>query len=554
MKFRNLLTLAIASSMCSTTVLAQKGSPENWFNLDKATDGINGVSAEKMYKELLKGKKSTMVVVAVIDGGVDYNHEDLKDVMWKNSREIPNNGIDDDKNGYIDDIYGWNFIGGADGKNVHHETLEITRKYASLRKKYANVNPTSFSKKEKADYDEFIAMQKQVEDELAEAKEALEGFDKQKQGIMSGITALEKALDGKKLTKENVDAVKAGDNENLKRGKSIYTNVSAQGDAPEDFTALRKEMNEYFESVTDYYTSKAKYQYNPDYDSRKEIVKDNYEDATERFYGNNDVKGPDAGHGTHVAGIIAASRKNGVGMDGVADNVRIMAIRCVPDGDERDKDVANSIRYAVDNGATVINMSFGKSVSWNKRIVDDAVKYAAKKDVLLIHAAGNDSKDNDAGFKNFPMARYEKRGWFSAKKAKNWIEVGALSWKKGEDLPANFTNYGQEQVDVFAPGVDIYSTMPENTYKKMSGTSMASPVTAGVAAVVRSYYPELTAQQVKEVIEGSVVKQTEEVKKPGSKSEKIAFSKLSKTGGVVNAFEAVKTAAMVKGKKKLKRA
>jgi cell wall-associated protease len=292
-----------------------------------------------------------------------------------------------------------------------------------------------------------------------------------------------------------------------------------------------------------------KYQYNPEFNPRADIIKDNYADSYEKNYGNADIKGPDALHGTHVAGIIGAVRNNNLGMKGVADNVRIMGVRAVPDGDERDKDVANAIIYAVDNGATVINMSFGKSYAWDKEAVDRAVKYAQSKDVLLIHAAGNDAKSNDEGENNFPNARFKKHGWFSPKRAKNWIEVGALSWKKNEDAVADFSNYGQNNVDVFAPGVDIYSTLPESKYKNLSGTSMASPVCAGVAAVIRSYFPELTAEQVKECIEKSVVKQSYKVKKPGSE-EKVPFSSLSRTGGVVNVYSAVKLAGEMKGKKK----
>ncbi|MEZ5059157.1 MAG: S8 family serine peptidase [Saprospiraceae bacterium] len=306
-------------------------------------------------------------------------------------------------------------------------------------------------------------------------------------------------------------------------------------------------LKENLQGGIDYFESKFKYHYNPDFNART-IVGDNYFNTYEKGYGNNDVEGPDAGHGTHVAGIIAASRGNGVGMDGVANSVRIMSVRAVPDGDERDKDVANAIIYAVDNGASVINMSFGKGYSWDKEAVDKAVKYAKKKDVLLIHAAGNDSENND-NTDNFPNDNYEKSGWFSPKKAKNWLEIGALSWKGGENSPATFSNYGKENVDLFAPGVDIYSTIPDQTYASFSGTSMASPVTAGVAAVIRSYYPELTAEQVKEVLMESVVPLEFDVMKPGTE-EKVPFSDLSVTGGVVNVYKAVFLASKTKGKKK----
>lgn len=305
------------------------------------------------------------------------------------------------------------------------------------------------------------------------------------------------------------------------------------------------------QGAIDYFAGQAEYNYNPDLEVRS-IVGDNYADSYERYYGNNDVKGPDAFHGTHVAGIIGATRGNGIGIDGLADNVKIMGVRAVPDGDERDKDVANSIIYAVDNGASVINMSFGKGYSWDKKAVDKAVKYAQKHDVLLIHAAGNDGQNNDVT-NNFPRAEYEKRGLFGPKKAKNWIEVGALSWKDGEDMVARFSNYGKKNVDLFAPGVQIYSTAPDNEYKNASGTSMASPVVAGVAAVIRSYYPRLTAEQVKDVLMSTTVMTKDaKVKTPGT-GELVPFSELCVSGGVVNAYEAAKKAATVKGKKKLKK-
>jgi cell wall-associated protease len=539
-----LLTIGLA-----TTASAQSKAPDNWFNLDASENSVNGVSTEKMYSQLLKGKQGRTVIVAVIDGGVDPEHEDLKDIMWTNPREIPNNGIDDDNNGYIDDIHGWNFLGGKDGRSVHHETLEKVRVYAAQRAKFAKVDTNKLSKSDKKAYDEFEKTKKEIEDELKEAKENLEQYEATKTMIMNGLDAAEAALAGKEINKANLDAVDAKDNKALSAGKSILMKRVAGKKDVTNFKVVKDDLAEQLQEAIDYFEGKSK-QYDPDFNPRADIVKDNYADSYEKNYGNNDVKGPEAMHGTHVAGIIGAVRTNNKGMKGVADNVRIMGVRCVPDGDERDKDVANSIIYAVDNGAQVINMSFGKSFSWDKAAVDKAVKYAQSKDVLLVHAAGNDSKDNDnKANSNFPKASFEKAGWFSPKKAKNWIEVGALSWKKDDDAVATFSNYGQGNVDLFAPGVDIYSTTPDGKYRNLSGTSMASPVTAGVAAVIRSYYPELTAEQVKECLEKSVVKQNYKVKKPGS-DDKVPFSSLSRTGGVVNVYEAVKLAGQMKGKKK----
>lgn len=517
---------------------AQTDLPKNWFNLDKAADNYQGVSTEKTYNELLKGKKSTTVIVAVIDSGIDVEHEDLKDVMWVNEDEIPGNGIDDDKNGYIDDIHGWNFIGGKDGKNVDADTYEVTRLYGKYKAMYEGKNRSDLSKKERKKYDLYMKCKKEVEEKLEAAKGNLAQISATEDLVYSGLEAMEKALDGKAITAENVDAL--GDDEALAMGKRILGRIFDEGETVESFDALREEIASQFEGAKTHYGNQTKYAYNPDFNTRL-IVGDNYSNPLEKSYGNNDYEGPDAFHGTHVGGIIGATRGNGIGMDGVADNVRIMTVRAVPNGDERDKDVANAIRYAVDNGASIINMSFGKGYSWNKKIVDAAVKYAAKKDVLLVHAAGNSSLDTDTE-DNFPTDIYAKKGFFGGKKtAKNWLEIGALNWKSGEDTPAPFSNYAAKNVDVFAPGMAIYSTTPDDNYRNAQGTSMASPVVAGVAAVLRSYFPELSAKDVKKIIMETSVKQNINVKKPGS-DELVSFSKLSVSGGVANLYNAVKKA------------
>lgn len=531
---------------------AQTKAPDNWFNLDATANNVNGVSTEKTYADLLKGKKSQTVIVAVIDGGVDYNHEDLKSIMWTNTGEIPGNGKDDDGNGYVDDVHGWNFLGGADGKNVNHETIEMTRLYAKIKPKYDNIDSTKVAASDKKEYEQYKKWKKEVEQNVKEAQEELAQLESIKTIVAGGLDAVAEKLGDKPAIKENLEAINAGANPNLNAGKNILLKRLSTEGGTITVKGVKEDLMEQIQEGIDHYETKAKYQYNVDYNPRKDIVKDDQTNDYEHNYGNNDVKGPDAMHGTHVAGIIGAIRNNNIGINGIADNVRIMAVRVVPDGDERDKDVANGIMYAVDNGAQVINMSFGKGYSWDKAVVDKAVKYAAAHDVLIVHAAGNDSKDNDdKANSNFPTAKYEKPGWFHKKKAPNWIEVGALSWKKGEDAVASFSNFGHENVDVFSPGVDIYSTVPDGKYKSLSGTSMASPVTAGVAALIRSYFPTLTAEQVKMCIENSVTKQNYQVKKPGSDAT-VPFSSLSKTGGIVNVYEAVKLASTVQGKKKIK--
>ena len=538
-------------SMMSVAVFAQE-IPQNWFNLDREVDGLPGVSTEKTYEKLLKGKKGQTVIVAVIDSGVDAEHEDLADVMWVNEDEIPGNNKDDDGNGYIDDIHGWNFIGGADGQNVNDDTYEVTRLYVRYKDKYDNMSPAQvakLSRREKAEYETFLKVKADFEEVRSGAEANKQRMTQTKQMVMGGLDALEKALDGKPATMENVQALP--EDPELRIGKNIMTQAAAEGiTSIED---ARENIEEQIEEAMKYYQGQLDYAYNPEFNPRT-IVGDNYDDINERYYGNNNVEGPDAFHGTHVAGIIGAIRNNGVGIDGVADNVRIMSIRTVPNGDERDKDVANAIRYAVDNGASIINMSFGKGYSWDKGAVDAAVKYAEKNDVLLVHAAGNSSQDNDST-DNFPNDGYERRGLFAFLKkrsADNWIEVGAANFEEGENASATFSNYGKKNVDIFAPGVKIYSTTPDNNYRDAQGTSMAAPVVAGVAAVLRSYFPNLTAEQTKDIIMQSATPVDAMAIQPGTKKE-VKFSDLSVAGGRVNLYKAVEIAKNYKGGKKGKK-
>ena len=533
-----------------TFLSAQTPTPNDWY-YGNPGEGFNGISMHKAYNEFLKNKKTRTVVVAVIDSGIDIQHEDLAANIWVNPGEIPMNGIDDDKNGYVDDVHGWNFIGGPDGSNVGPDTYEATRVYASLKYKYGSATPSTLNKEQKAEYDTYIKAKETVDKEIEKAKASLEKLDNVEKKVTEAFASLGNSLGDKPFNKENVEAMDATASQELTMAKTLALQYLTDNEAMtlDDVTStIKGELNE----DRKYFQNKLDYAYNTDFDPRKTIVKDNYNDPNEKYYGNNDVEGPDPLHGTHVGGIIGAVRNNELGMDGVAPNVKLMSVRAVPDGDERDKDVANAIRYAVDNGADVINMSFGKGFGTHKQLVDEAVKYAASKDVLLVHAAGNSAQNNDVTT-NYPNAKFEKKTGFLCKKqkmAKNWIEVGALSYNTGEEAAAPFSNYGSTQVDLFSPGMKIYSTMPNNEYAQLQGTSMAAPVVAGVAATIRSVYPSLTAEQVKEAIIKSVTPLTQMVKLPGSKTDTISFSKLSVTGGTVNLDKALQYASTMKGKKK----
>ncbi|MCF6360739.1 MAG: S8 family peptidase [Cyclobacteriaceae bacterium] len=527
MRAKIIYLAAAALLFISAQTKAQEDGPaENWFNQDPQENTVNGVSTEKAYK-YLKGRKSKTVIVAVIDSGIDVEHEDLKEVVWTNTAEIAGNGIDDDNNGYIDDVHGWNFIGGKDGKNVGPDTYEVTREYIRLKPKYENKKESK-----KADYQYWVKVRDAYLADAVKAQTQYSFYDSLQSSILRYNKLMTAYLDIDKLTVEAISGVESED-EVIKIASFFMANLLPKiGDMP------MAEVVESLDGAVEHFGNQANFSYSLEYDTRK-IVGDDPSNLKEVGYGNNDVigKGTDHFHGTHVSGIIGAKRGNSIGIDGVADNVQIMALRAVPDGDERDKDVANAIRYAVDNGAQIVNMSFGKAFSPNKSYVDEAIKYAESKGVLLVHAAGNSGADTDVE-SNFPTKNLGKK-----KVASNWIEVGASSWGEGDKLAASFSNYGKVSVDLFAPGVQIYSTAPDNKYENAQGTSMASPVTAGVAALLLSYFPDLSAVDLKEILMKSV--RTFDglmVTKPGTKDEMVDFSELSVSGGIVNAYEAVKLA------------
>lgn len=518
---------------------------KDWHLRDTKSQ-VPGTGVEEAYKTTLKGKTSHEVIVAVIDGGVDIHHEDLKGKIWINPDEIANNGLDDDKNGYIDDIHGWNFIGNASGNNVHHDTYETVRTLATLKKKYANTDPGKLDKMARTEYDQYLSLLKDIENKRKDAEEQWKELRKNETILLEVLEAVKKELGTLPLSKSNLEKVDTSKNIYVNIGQKILLSVLEEEPHINSFDQINQSVKQQYGEPRAELEAKFLYQYNTEFDSRT-IVGDHYENPEERYYGNNDVKGPDAFHGTHVAGIIAANRENTVGMNGIARDVKIMALRAVPDGDERDKDVANAIRYAVDNGARVINMSFGKGESPYKKVVDDAIRYAEKRDVLLVHAAGNSGEDNDA-ILHFPVKTLDRKGLFVKKQVRNWLDVGALSFTMDEDLVASFSNYGKKSVDIFSPGVRIYSTAPENKYEFADGTSMASPVIAGVAALIRSYYPKLSSKQVIKAILKNGTESDQKVNRPGS-GEKVSLSQLCKTGSYVNAAKALEAAAKMKGTK-----
>ncbi|WP_210420725.1 S8 family peptidase [Chitinophaga sp. XS-30] len=511
--------------------------PKNWQLLSYDTDSVYGIGVEKAYRELLKGKKSQTVIVAVLDSGIDTTHEDLKPVLWHNPREIPGNNIDDDGNGYVDDVYGWNFLGAKDGSSVKEDSDEATREYFRMKKKY--VDPDSALAPDSKELAYWNRLKDRIERPSSQNKSNYKMMLKVQENLLQCEAILSEYLKTTDFSLKQLDTIRSNDQDVMLAKSFALRLLNSTGEEGMTYQALKTDLAEYIKDLK----RKADFSGQEPKDKRATIVGDNLNDINDKYYGNADVMGQFATHGTHVSGIIAAARGNELGIDGVADNVRIMTVKVVPEGDERDKDVALGIRYAVDNGAQIINMSFGKGFSPQKEWVDDAIRYAEEKGVLLVHAAGNDGANNDE-VENFPKDTYN-----DGREANNLITVGALGNGRTGSKIAGFSNYGKKEVDVFAPGVQIYSTIPGgNKYNNASGTSMASPVVAGAAALILSYYPDLSARQLKEIIEKTASPLPENlVNKPGAKDETIDFSELSTSGGMVNVYEALKLAAKTRG-------
>ncbi|MDC8005118.1 S8 family peptidase [Aureisphaera galaxeae] len=499
---------------------------KSWAAADLLTDTIPGMSVDKAYNEILKGRKGQKVIVGVIDSGVDIEHEDLKDVIWTNKDEIPGNGKDDDNNGYVDDIHGWNFLG-----DIIAENMEYVRYMKKLGPKFEGKTEASISATDRADFDIYKKAVAEYEKDVAEANGVVQQYTQILAQVKPAHEAMAKKFGKEDYTKEDLAGIQNPSADEQQQIGMLSQMLNFGDSIPE----VIKEIN----GGIDYYKGRLTTHFNMETNFR-EAIGDNPDDLDDKKgYGNNDVDGPDpkeedALHGTHVAGIIAAKRNNGIGMNGVADNAEIMVIRAVPDGDEYDKDIALAIRYAVDNGAKVINTSFGKYYSPHPEWVWDAIKYASKKDVLIVNAAGNEAYDLDTiqVFPNDQKGTGEEIG-------DTFITIGALNYDYGSEMVANFSNYGVSNVDAFAPGVKIYSTTPLNEYEYLQGTSMAAPAVAGVAATIRSYFPKLSAKQVKQILMNSGLTSKTPVILGGDASKQSNFNTISNSGKMVNLYNAL---------------
>ena len=520
----------VATPMQSISPNLTKNTPltesqlKHWSAMDLVKDTVPGMSVERTYTELIKNRKGETVIVGVIDSGVDIDHEDLKNIIWTNPGEIAGNGIDDDNNGFIDDVHGWNFLGNITGENM--EFVRIVRK---LGPKYEGKDESSISAADRKEFAIYEKAKAEFEKELAETTANSSRYNQMISQLKPAHEAMAAKFGKEDYTQEDLKGIKNPSPQEQQQIGMLSQMLNFADSVPE----VLKQMGDgvsYFQDRLDNHFNTTK--------NFRGVLGDNPDDISNNIYGDNNVASPDptrdnVKHGTHVSGIIAAQRNNGIGMDGVANNVKIMAVRAVPDGDEYDKDIALAIRYAVDNGAKVLNTSFGKYYSPHSDWVYDAIKYAASKDVLIVNAAGNDGLDLDT-VNVYPNDQVDS----GSEIADTFLTVGALNYEYGEKMVANFSNYGKINVDVFAPGVKIWSTTPLNTYEFLQGTSMAAPEVAGIAAVIRSYYPKLKASQVKQILMDSGISPNIEVILSGDASNKKLFSNISKSGKMVNMYNA----------------
>lgn len=500
-------------------------TPKYWYLKGFAKDTVYGINAQQACQELLQGNTANKVIVAVLDVGIDTSHPALKEALWTNKKEISGNGLDDDKNGYIDDVHGWNFLGGKNADvNVEAGNLEADREYVRLTRLYKNQDTTLLQGNDRAYLDlvrKYAALYKKDPNSLMRVQ-LLKDIKRVLDGLSTQIT-------DRAITFADVYAVVPPKND---PGFSLalwylQTRGSASGmDNSSSVTKLYNSIDFLKNGLEEDYP-KAWLIAARDY---RDVIYAGQPTTIGNHYGNNNLNVGAPDHGTHVAGIIAAVPSKESELKGIAPKAEIMGLRVLlAGGDEYDQDIANAIRYAVDNGAKIINMSFGKYLSPKKKLVDEAMKYAAQKNVLLVRGAGNDGADIDV------TPFYPSQFLTDGTVAKNVITVGATDMKGNK---AGFSNYGLKSVDVFAPGVKIYSTVSGGKYAFKEGTSMASPVVAGAAALILSYYPNLTAFQLKNVLMKSVTK-------PVAGKGRL-LTEESVSGGIINVYEALKLAAQIK--------
>ncbi|CAM1341203.1 S8 family serine peptidase [Tenacibaculum amylolyticum] len=516
---KNYTSITLSSKASLVTKKTQLKSKKNWHLKDIETDTLPGISLNRSYATILKNKRGKDIIIAVIDTEVDIHHKDLQNTIWVNESEIPNNGIDDDKNGYIDDVYGWNFLGNKKGENNRFINFEYTRILKQTSKDFKNLTPKDAVLKN--------------EKKLQLHNRAKEAYDKRMQIDSAGKANYDKLYT---LYFEAKNKIYPYLKERVFNQKSVDSLKKLKPEGINDFhffiwsDCLKNNINDalvtkYRDNANERINKMLNLAYND-----RSIQGDNENDISDTDYGNNNVSGniDFLEHGTKMAGIIANITKN--------TTIKIMPIAISAYGDENDKDIALAIRYAVDNNAKVINMSFGKEFSTHKKWVDDAIKYAEKNNVLIVSSAGNFGNNLNIESHYYPNDRGEKDSNISD----NFLLIGASTYTLNKKLKAKNSNYGNIDVDLFAPGTNIFTTNTQNRNTFSGGTSSAAAITSGVAALLYAYYPSLNASQIKSILMNSGIAYTIPVSTPekDDKSKLTPFNQLSKSGKILNAYNA----------------
>ena len=530
----------------NNTVSVEK--PKFWHHEDYGSTNIPGISLDKSIRSVNHLSSKKQIIVAVIDTQIDALHEDLNTSIWTNKKEIPNNGTDDDKNGFTDDIHGWNFLGNKSGGYTvwaNFEYIRILRDYGPI---FKNKSKEEIPVKDKFKYEQYL---KAIEND----KKFSKYFNNYIKSLKYDISLYQKTKDTLRhfFPKENytykqLDSLyrkhKINDKTYRERRDSNDQDLGALLDSY--LTSLDIGLNSYAKltSALKQQDSTLNKSCSLSFNERKNIDCE----TSNKGYGNNktqvEIKGIPifSNHSTEVSSIIAAKRENNLGIKGFSDNIKIMPLPVCPSGDEHDRDIALAVKYAVDNGAKVINMSFGKDLSMYPELISEALQYAEKHNVLIVHAAGNNGI-------NIDNSTFYPNDYNKIEICNNFITVGSINKNYGEKMVSSFSNYGKVNVDLFAPGEDIYTAIPDNQYGFDSGTSLAAPMVSGTAALIWLYYPKLNVQQVKQIILESGTPYDLEVIVPGTKDKKVKFSELSKTGKVLNVYNAMQMAKEMSKKK-----
>ncbi len=540
--YKFILTISLYS--CSLFAWGQDARFWHWKDLEK--DGVHGVSLFKAQQLLTDLKlKPTPIIIAILDGGIDTAHLQIKPLLWNNPKEIPGNALDDDQNGYIDDVHGWNFLGNAAGENINKASDEKSRIYHRYKNEFKQdkIDSVSWDAKKKQDF--YSWQQAAAEIVFSEDDAANLSFIKMaRNAVVKMGLILIREIEDTNFTTEQLEAYQPIGKLTADTKISYLRTMQALGiDRMSGHHSIVEDLNDYIAGKDQSAVSID----TPPEDLRKKITQDQYENFNDQYYGNNNITGPNAKHGTHVAGLAAGIVDTNFTKSNFSNPIQIMGVRVVPDGDEYDKDVALGIRYAVNNGAKVINMSFGKSFSPEQAWVDSAIRYAASKDVLIIHSAGNESYDlNNKSVYPSPYSNVFKD------KASNMITVGASSDPViAESILTDFSNYGNKIVDVLSPGNKIFSSLPNQAFGFLNGTSMSAPILSHIAALVRAYFPKLSATEVKAILLQSNWKpnDSDALFPIPQTDQSIKLTDISVEGGIINAALSIQNAILFQRKK-----